>query len=51
MHACCWGKSYLELEDWLSAEKELSRAQDLGVEREQLLHPLGQAWLMTGQER
>ena len=43
------GKSYLELEDWLSAEKELTRARDLGVEREEILEPLGQAWLMTGQ--
>ena len=43
------GNVYLEQKDGLSAEKELSRALDLGVPRETVLTPLGRAWLMTGQ--
>ena len=43
------GQTYLELKDALSAEKELLRAQDLGVTREAVLVPLGHAWLMSGQ--
>ena len=43
------GESYIKLKDWASAEKELSRARDLGAARNELLVPLGRAWLMTGQ--
>ncbi len=34
------GKAYLRQGDWPSAEKELSRALNLGVSREQVLKPL-----------
>lgn len=43
------GKVYLEQKEGLSAEKELRRAQELGVPREAVLVPLGRALLMTGQ--
>ena len=43
------GQVYLKQKDGLSAEKELRRAQELGVTREEVLAPLGQALLMTGQ--
>ena len=43
------GKTYLKLEDGPSALKELSRARDLGVPRELVLVPLGQACLMSGE--
>jgi len=43
------GKTYLRQKDGLSAEKELRRAQELGVAREAVLVPLGRALLMTGQ--
>ena len=43
------GKAYLELENGLAAEKELSRSQELGMSREVVLEPLGRALLMTGQ--
>ena len=45
------GQAYLKLENGLSAEKELMRAQELGVPREKVLIPLGRAWLMTGQSQ
>jgi len=43
------GKVYLQKKDGLSAEKELRRAQELGVARKDVLVPLGSALLMTGQ--
>jgi len=43
------GKAYLKQKEWLSAEKELRRAQELGTAREAVLAPLGRALLMTGQ--
>jgi putative PEP-CTERM system TPR-repeat lipoprotein len=43
------GKAYLTQKDGPSAEKELRRAQELGVAREDVLAPLGRALLMTGQ--
>jgi putative PEP-CTERM system TPR-repeat lipoprotein len=42
------GKAYLKLQDGLSAEKELLRAQDLDLPRELVLPPLGRAMLMNG---
>jgi putative PEP-CTERM system TPR-repeat lipoprotein len=42
------GKAYLKLEEGPSAQKELSRAMDLGVSRETVLEPLGRALLMSG---
>ena len=43
------GRAYVQQKDGLSAEKELRRAQELGVAREAVLVPLGRALLMTGQ--
>ncbi|MCG8359128.1 MAG: PEP-CTERM system TPR-repeat protein PrsT [Kiloniellales bacterium] len=40
------GEIYLELNDVLSAEKELFRARDLEVEPELMVGPLGRLWLM-----
>jgi putative PEP-CTERM system TPR-repeat lipoprotein len=42
-------KTYLKLQDGLTAEKELLRAQELGLPREAVLPPLGRAWLMNGE--
>ena len=43
------GEVYLDLNDPLSAEKELLRAQDFGIAQERVKVPLGQAWLMQGE--
>jgi putative PEP-CTERM system TPR-repeat lipoprotein len=43
------GKTYLEMKNGLSAEKELRRAWENGVSREAVTEPLGRALLMTGQ--
>jgi putative PEP-CTERM system TPR-repeat lipoprotein len=42
------GRAYLQQKDGLSAEKELRRAQELGVARDVVLVPLGRALLMAG---
>ena len=42
------GKNYLTLGDGASAEKELSRAQRLGMARQQMVVPLGRAILLQG---
>jgi len=43
------GKAYIQQRDGLSAEKELRRAQELGVAREAVLVSLGRALLLSGQ--
>ncbi|UGQ48557.1 XrtA/PEP-CTERM system TPR-repeat protein PrsT [Massilia endophytica] len=43
------GEVYLDAGDALSAEKELRRARELGVPREELMGALGKALLMQGQ--
>jgi putative PEP-CTERM system TPR-repeat lipoprotein len=43
------GRAYIQQKNGPSAEKELRRAQELGVAREAVLVPLGRALLMTGQ--
>ena len=42
------GKNYLVLGDGPSAEKEFSRAQRLGMARQQMVVPLGRAMLLQG---
>lgn len=42
------GEQYLALGDGASAEKELSRAQSLGMARQQMVVPLGRALLIQG---
>jgi len=42
------GKVYLRLGDGPSAEKELRRAEELGVSRDEILVPLGRAYLFQG---
>lgn len=43
------GRTYLTLDNGFLAEKELSRAQDLGMSRDRVLMPLGRAWILTGE--
>ncbi|MDX1654678.1 MAG: tetratricopeptide repeat protein [Candidatus Competibacteraceae bacterium] len=43
------GKTYLQLGDPVAAEKELRRARDLAVGRQQWLPPLGEAYLAQSQ--
>ena len=43
------GKTYIKLGNGLSAVKEFSQARDLGVARDEVLVPLGHAYLMAGQ--
>ena len=40
------GKSHLDMGDGASAEKELERARELGVEADVVLPLLGKAWLL-----
>ena len=42
------GKTYLSLRDGASAEKEISRSRDLGLQRQQWIIPLGQSYLLQG---
>ncbi|MEJ2693152.1 MAG: PEP-CTERM system TPR-repeat protein PrsT [Candidatus Thiodiazotropha sp.] len=43
------GKTYLEMNDGLSAKKELERARELGVNDDQLTIALAQAYVKTGE--
>lgn len=43
------GKTYLEMNDGLSAKKELQRARELGVDDDQLVFALAQAHLRTSE--
>ncbi len=43
------GRVYVDAGDGASAEKELSRAETLGVPRTDLAKWLGEAWLLQGQ--
>jgi putative PEP-CTERM system TPR-repeat lipoprotein len=43
------GQSYIEVNDFPAAIKELSRAQDLGFDRNQLVLPLAKAYLASNQ--
>ena len=45
------GKTYLSLRDGASAEKEISRSRDLGLQREQWIIPLGQSYLLQGKSK
>jgi putative PEP-CTERM system TPR-repeat lipoprotein len=42
------GKVYVEVGDGASAEKELIRARDLGADKDDVLVPLGKAYLLRG---
>ena len=43
------GKTYLEMNDGLSAKKELQRARELGVDNDELLIALVKAYLKTNE--
>lgn len=45
------GEIYLELSQGAAAEKELKRAQELGISAESLRVPLGRAYLMQGKQK
>jgi Flp pilus assembly protein TadD len=42
------GKVHLESGDAASAEREISRARDLGLDAAEWMAPLGRAWLLLG---
>ena len=43
------GKTYFELDDYSSAQKELTRAQELGISRDRVLVPLARVSILNGE--
>lgn len=42
------GQIYIEMENGAAADKELSKAEELGVDREAVIIPLSRAWILKG---